>query len=170
MSPPGQGQGWPFSKTSGLSQHLQKTCGSCWAASILPLSPNSFSTPAFQLPFAESIFHLTLLPRLFNHPTHLGTSRSPRRTSRPATLAPSPQPQARAFGVAPLFPPHPHFGGRHKKSRGMGASSGGPGREPEPGQPRGMLRRPRRPQRLRGAVANCPRKSPRSTALRRLFF
>lgn len=67
------------------------------------------------------------------------------------------------WGSSPLIPIF-RVGKTKKKSHGMGASSEGPS------QPRGMLRRPRRPQRLRGAVANCPRKSPRSTALRRLFF
>lgn len=106
--------------TRNSPRHLQKMCCSCRATSTLSPSPNSFSTPAFQLPFSKSIFHLTLLPRLFNHPAHLGTSRSPSRTSRPTALPPSPQTQAPAFGVAPLSPRIHIFGGGKRRATGWG--------------------------------------------------
>lgn len=165
----------------GFPGHLMGhgTSRRCAAAAGPPpsshLAPAAFPPPRFpSFPSPRVFFHVTLLPRLFNHPAHLGTSRSPPRTSGAAAPAPSPQPQG--FWGSPLLP-RPHFGvgnkkknlkkKKRKKIRGRGTSPGaGAGAGLAPGD--AAVAPPS--SGLRGAVANCPRKSPRSTALRRLFF
>lgn len=148
------------------AQHFQKTCSSCGATSTLSSSPAASQRCSPRAFFINSTFSTSLIT------PHLGTSHSPQRVPRPAAPPSSLQTRAAAFGAAPLSSRTPVFGTGRKGAAGAGraldASAGcrpspAAGAGPAPGDVR-------RPQRLRGAVTNCPRKSPPRAALRRLFF